>query len=307
MSEPPSDRSSTAGDQEVSFLQTLGNWLRDLTGGRSNDMDLREVLDALGHGNGEEARSIGEDERAMFINLLKFGSLTIYDVMVPRADIVAIDEDTAVADVARAMAKEGHSRLPVYREALDDVVGMVHIKDLVGFWGTDQPVTLAGLTRPLLFVPPSMPLRHLLLQMRDTKIHMAMVVDEYGGIDGLVTIEDLVEQIVGEIEDEHDREETPMLSDRTDGLIDADARTPVDMLEARLGVTLLSEDMEEDIDTLGGLIFNLVGRVPAPGETITHPTGIAFEVVRADPRRIHNVRIHPVTAANNEETHSAAS
>lgn len=309
MSETPSDRPvrSSDTDQDLSLLRTIGNWLRELTGGRSDDGDLRHALEALIHGDGEDARPISDDERTMLGNLLKFGSLTIYDVMVPRADVVAVDEATPVAEVARLMAQEGHSRLPVYRDSLDDVVGMVHIKDLVGFWGTESRVTLAGLTRQLLYIPPSMPVRDLLLKMRNTKIHMAMVVDEYGGIDGLVTIEDLVEQIVGEIEDEHDREESPMLRDRPDGSIDADARTPIALLEERIGVDLLPDETDEEVDTLGGLIFNLAGRVPEPGETIEHPSGLAFEVVRADPRRIQAVRVlHASDGPTGETAESTA-
>ncbi|MBL27995.1 MAG: magnesium/cobalt efflux protein [Rhodospirillaceae bacterium] len=307
MSDSPSDRPvrSSETDQDLPLLRTIGNWLRELTGGR-NDGDLQQAFETLVHGEGEDARPISEDERTMLANLLKFGSLTIYDVMVPRADVAAVDENTPVADVARLMAEEGHSRLPVYRDSLDDVIGMVHIKDLVRFWGTESPVTLTGLTRQLLYIPPSMPVRDLLLKMRNTKVHMAMVVDEYGGIDGLVTIEDLVEQIVGKIEDEHDREESPMLRDRPDGSIDADARTPIATLEERVGVDLLPDETDEEVDTLGGLIFNLAGRVPEPGETIEHPSGLAFEVVRADPRRIKAVRVLPAGDGSAEETAETA-
>jgi CBS domain containing-hemolysin-like protein len=224
--------------------------------------------------------------------LLKFGELRVADVMVPRANIDAVEQSMSLAEVVSAMYKAGHSRLPVFRDTLDDIVGMVHVRDLLRYWDTEESFALDEIVRRILFVPPSMRVRELLMQMRATRIHMAIVVDEYGGTDGLVTIADLVEEIVGEIQDEHGMEDLPMLVDRPDGLIEADARVSVEDLEARVGTVLLPEEHEENIETLGGLVFSLVGRVPARGELIAHPAGLQFEVIDADPRRIKRLRIH---------------
>ncbi len=192
--------------------------------------------------------------------------------MVPRVDIVAMPVDTPFADAARQMAEHGHSRVPVYRETLDDVIGMVHFKDLLPYAVDGRAVPLADLVRKVLFVAPSMPVLDLLLQMRLSRMHMALVVDEFGGIDGLVTIEDVIEEIVGEIEDEHDDADQPKLIERGDGTVIADARTPIEALEARAGAQLRPPGGEE-VHTLGGLVFALAGRVPARGEAIKHPGG----------------------------------
>ena len=232
----------------------------------------------------------------MFVNLLNFGDLRVDDVMVPRADIIAVEQSTPVAEVVGIICEAGHSRLPVFRDSLDDIVGMVHVRDLLRFWGADRPGALTEVVRRQLFVPPSMRVRDLLLQMRATRIHMAMVVDEYGGTDGLVTIEDLVEEIVGDIHDEHDSEVLPQLVEKPGGVVEADARAPVEDLEKRMGFNLLPEEGDEDIETLGGLVFSLAGRVPTRGELIVHPAGLQFEVVDADPRRIKRLRIKHVSA-----------
>jgi CBS domain containing-hemolysin-like protein len=192
------------------------------------------------------------------------------------------------------MVEAGHSRLPVYRDSLDDVVGIVHVRDLLPFWGAPEGFDLNRVCRRAPFVPPSMRVVDLLLQMRTTRVHMALVVDEYGGTDGLITIEDLVEQIVGEIQDEHDVEAAPLFIDRPGGVIEADARTPIAALESRLGISLLAADEDEDIDTLSGLVSSLAGRVPVRGELIAHASGIEFEVVDADPRRVKRLRIRKV-------------
>lgn len=230
-------------------------------------------------------------ERLMLANILHLEDTRVEDVMVPRADIIAIEISTGLEEVLAICRDAGHSRYPVYRESLDDVLGMVHIKDLLRFWGTAERFTLASVMRKALFVPPSMPILDLLSQMRATRHHMALVVDEYGGIDGLATIEDLVEEIVGEIEDEHDVEEGPNLIERPDGTLEANARMPIEELEERLGCELRGEIEEENVDTLAGLVFALVGRVPQRGELITHPSGIEFEVLDADPRRLRRLKV----------------
>ena len=189
------------------------------------------------------------------------------------------------------MSEQAHSRIPVYRGTLDDIEGMVHIKDVLACLNLVQPLQLKDIVRRVLFVAPSMPILELLLQMRVTRVHMALVVDEFGGIDGLVTIEDLVEEIVGEIEDEHDEDGTPLIAERSDGSFDADSRVPLDEFEERVGQILTEEERSEDIDTLGGLVFFLAGRVPVRGEVIRHDSGIEFEILDADPRRIRRMRI----------------
>jgi CBS domain containing-hemolysin-like protein len=225
--------------------------------------------------------------------------------MVPRADVIAVDKTASIAEVIGIMSEAGHSRLPVFHDSLDDILGMVHVRDLLKFWGNETDGGLAEVIRPLLYVPPSMRVRDLLLMMRASHIHMAMVVDEYGGTDGLATIEDLVEEIVGEIQDEHDTDEPPALIDRPGGVVEVDARAAVEDLEKRVGFGLLTGDDEEDIDTLGGLVFSLAGRVPTRGELIVHPSGLQFEIVDADPRRIKRLRVQQVPPAKSAPVKSS--
>ena len=298
---PPRPEGESAG----SFLQLLQGWLRHLGSRRNGGESLRDSLEELIQNHGDEAVPIDPEERTMFVNLLNFGDLRIDDVMVPRADVIAVDETTSIAEVIGIMGDAGHSRLPVFRESLDDIIGMVHVRDLLKYWGGDLPGVLGDVVRPLLYVPPSMRVRDLLLQMRATHIHMAMVVDEFGGTDGLATIEDLVEEIVGEIQDEHDTDEPPALIDKPGGVVEADARAPVEELEKRVGFNLLREDDDEDIDTLGGLVFALAGRVPARGELIVHPSGLQFEIIDADPRRIKRLRIQQVPPARSSHATTA--
>jgi magnesium and cobalt transporter len=219
--------------------------------------------------------------------------------MVPRADIVAVDVRTELDELVRTLSEAGHSRVPVYRDTLDDVLGLVHIKDLVPYVGGKGDFDLGSTLRKALFVAPSMPVLDLLLEMRQSRVHMALVVDEFGGIDGLITIEDLVEEIVGEIEDEYDVHEGPKLVLNRDGSLIADSRATVEEFEELVGPVLSEEERENDIDTLGGLVFSLAGRVPTRGELVLHPpSGISFEVMEADPRRIRRLRIRnlPATA-----------
>ena len=185
---------------------------------------------------------------------------------------------------------DGHSRLPVYREQLDDVIGMVHIKDVFACVGRPEAFTLEAILRKPLMVAPQMPVLDLLAQMRLQRIHLALVVDEYGGIDGLVTIEDLVETITGDIADEHDDVEAPMLTERPDGALDLNARMPIEDFEDKIGPILTEDERDADIDTVGGLVFTLAGRVPTRGEVISHPSGYEFRVLDADARRIRRLR-----------------
>ena len=278
-----------------SLLTSMRNWLRR----RDGDPSLRESLEDIieEHESDSLAEDLRAEERSMLLNVLNFGELRIEDVMVPLADVRAVDADTPLGELLELFTEASHSRLPVYRDSLDNPIGMIHIKDVIGFLAPkdgrfDSKATVIGkLRREVLFVPPSMPVVDLFLKMQATRIHMALVIDEYGGTDGLVTIEDLVEEIVGEIEDEHDIDGAPLLQKRPDGTYIADARLLVDELESLFNVDLLPDDQDEDIDTLGGLVVSLVERVPQRGELISHPSGLDFEVADADPRRIKRVRI----------------
>ncbi|MBO6947689.1 MAG: HlyC/CorC family transporter [Rhodospirillales bacterium] len=250
----------------------------------------RDTLDELIDEREESEMPLDPDERLLVANILELRNLTIYDVMVPRADIVAIPITAPLQEVIEVATREGHSRLPIYSETLDDAQGMVHIKDVLGWRGRDNEFSLEKVQRRLLFVAPSMRVLELLLEMRVKRSHMALVVDEFGGVDGLVTIEDLVEEIVGEIDDEHDNDDEPKMEHRRDGSWVADARIELKTFEERIGRTFSNED-HEDIDTLGGLVFSIAGRVPIRGEIVSLSDGTEFEILDADPRRIHRVRI----------------
>ena len=265
------------------------NWLRLLR--RRNGDSIREEIEELIEEREEDDEPIDPHERILLANILKLHDLVASDVMVQRVDIVGIEVETPFDEALRIFVDQGHSRLPVYREGLDDVVGMVHVKDVLPYAVDRRPARLAKLVRKVLFVPPSMPVLDLLLQMRLSRVHMAMVVDEFGGIDGLVTIEDLIEEIVGEIEDEHDDADAPKLIERADGTAIADARTRIEEFEARAGMKLMPPGEEEEAETLGGLVFTLAGRVPKRGEVIQHPAGLSFEVLDADPRRVKRLRV----------------
>jgi magnesium and cobalt transporter len=259
----------------------------------------RETIDALiATAAAELGSPITPQERVLIGNILKVHDRNAADVMVPRVDIVALDLDQPFTEVVKCMVEHGHSRVPVYRETLDDVIGFIHVKDVLAPVADRRPAKLARLLRKVLFVAPSLPILDLLVQMRQARTHIAMVVDEFGGIDGLVTIEDLIEEIVGEIEDEHDVTEPLTLIERPDGSVIADARLPIEALEEQHGTRLRPAGDQEAVDTLGGLVFTLAGRVPKRGEVIAHPDGIEFEVLDADPRRIKRLRVRGLPAAN---------
>ena len=321
-----SDAAAPSGEAEQSWL---GRLLARL--GLAGGPDLRDTIEEALQTQEAAAETFTAQERSMLLNILRFDELRIEDVMVPRADVIGIDEQSPLSELLRLFQQAGHSRLPVYRETLDDPQGMVHIKDLMAWImaqsakakprakrrqpagkpaeqpaedagraadielqtvDLSQSVAAAGIQREVLFVPPSMAVLDLLLRMQATHIHLALVVDEYGGTDGLVSIEDLVEEIVGEIEDEHDVNGEPLLKEDPERGLIADARAPIADLEAHLGQPLLSGDRDDDVDTLGGLVFTILGRVPVRGELVPHANGIEFEVLDADPRRIKKLLIH---------------
>ena len=395
--EPEDPLSAPPAAKRRGPLSRLLSWL--FTEGYGND--LRDQLEhAVSPANPGSDDSFSEQERVMIANILRFGALRVEDVMVPRADIQAIEETASLKELLFNFDTVGHSRLPVYRETLDDPVGMVHVKDLLSWiaaqaepvdehsqsrrqpaeqqpareavglkvisGGMDQPGLQDGasdaanarspemkspktgeksssataksasdkqsqqrgeeakddpgatgitgdidlsasdfseqikdthILRDVLYVPPSMPVVNLLLRMQSTRVHLALVVDEYGGTDGLVSIEDLVEEVVGDIEDEHDEDHGHMITGRLETGLIASARTPIEDIEEKLSITLFDdEERDDDIDTLGGYVFSTVGRVPVRGEIITHRTGLEIEVMSADPRRIKTLKIRQKTA-----------
>jgi CBS domain containing-hemolysin-like protein len=230
-----------------------------------------------------------------------FQTITVGDVMTPRADITAVELSASLEAVVAAFAESEHSRLPVYKETLDDPVGVAHLKDVfrilaspAGTGHAEGPV-LPRLKRPTLYVPPSMRAADLLVRMQSSRIHMAMVIDEFGGVDGVVTLEDVIEAVVGDIDDEHDEAAASQIIARAGGVFEADGRAPLELLASAVGQPLSDPEMEEDIDTAAGLVTALAGRVPQRGEVIAHPAGLEFEITDADPRRIKRLRIRPAT------------
>jgi magnesium and cobalt transporter len=244
----------------------------------------------------DEAEAAEGPSGATVFGVDRLRDVTVEDVAIPTAEIVAVPVDIGLGDLVQVFRESGMSRLPVYEGTLDTPLGMIHLKDFAlkhGFNGNDEPLSIRLMLRPLLYVPPSMPIGVLMQKMQAERRHMALVIDEYGGVDGLVTIEDLIEQVVGEIEDEHDTDDDAYWHKEGPGRYLAAAKTPLDQFEAEIGLSLTEADEvdEEEIDTLGGLVFMLLGRVPARGEVIEHPTGASLEVVEADPRRIKRVRV----------------
>jgi CBS domain containing-hemolysin-like protein len=289
--QPPSNAPRDAGDKtEPSLAAAVLGWIRQFARARDGDDTARDTLQELIEERADAEVPIGDDERILLANILELRGRTIRDVMVPRADIVAVGRNAPLAEVIELMTKKGHSRLPVHGDTLDDVTGMVHIKDVLAWRGQDKEFSLAKIQRKVLFVSPSMQVLELLLEMRAERSHMALVVDEFGGVDGLVTIEDLVEEIVGEIEDEHDRDDEPRLTRNPDGSFAADARVTIEVLEAEVGPIVTARE-RETIYTLGGLVFALAGRVPIRGELVRHPSGYEFEVLEADPRHVKRLRV----------------
>jgi magnesium and cobalt transporter len=295
---------------EKSLEKSMSSALHKLLGRlRNTEQSVRASIAELVQEAGTEAaigaagEAVGLDvqERALIANVLRLREITADDVMVPRPDIIAMRADVTLAQAIDQIRKEGHSRMPVYREHLDDLLGMVHIKDVFAFTGAAESFSVEKILRKPLMVAPQISVLDLLLQMRQTRTHLALVVDEYGGIDGLVTIEDLVETIVGDIADEHDEIEGPMLVERADGALDLNALLPVEDFEAKIGNVLSDDERAADIETVGGLVFNLAGRVPTKGEIIAHPSGVEFLVLEADARRIRRLRARKTVTPAAEE------
>ncbi|WP_373504972.1 hemolysin family protein [Aestuariivirga sp.] len=282
---------------------------------------MRESLEGAieSHEAQNPGELVREEAKSMMLNIIEFSGLRVDDVMVPRVDIVAIDETDSMRELLEKFIDANHSRVPVYRETLDGIIGMIHVKDFMRWMTargakrrktikTEKPSSPAGLTIPaselstavkqsglnreVLFVPPSMPATDLLVRMQASHTHLAIVIDEYGGTEGLVSIEDLVEVIVGDISDEHDTDESLDIKPVEDKLYTADGRADISSLEELLGIDLLSDEEEEEADTLAGLVFKIAGRVPTRGEIIRHGSGLEFEILDSDPRRVKRLRIN---------------
>ncbi|MGV6811980.1 MAG: transporter associated domain-containing protein [Brevirhabdus sp.] len=235
------------------------------------------------------------------VGMANLRRMRVEDVAIPKVEVVAVAHDIGKAELVEVFRESGLTRLPVYKGTLDTPIGFVHLKDFAlkyGFNGQGGKFSLAPMVRKLIYAPPSMGIGVLLQKMQSERIHMALVIDEYGGVDGLVTIEDLIEQVIGEIEDEHDPEEDDLWLEEKPGCYLVQARTPLDEFEAQIGMHLMPEEENEEIDTLGGLVFVLTGSVPARGEVISHPSGAEIEVVDADPRRIKRLRVRLPSSAS---------
>jgi CBS domain containing-hemolysin-like protein len=331
------ERDAIAGEAHVAVRPSLLERLRGLfgLGGASIRDDIQIALEDTSANDDFSAQ-----ERAMLKNVLNLHELRVEDVMVPRADIVAVALETTLREVLRVFRTAGHSRLPVHAETLDDPRGMVHIRDFVDYVAASAesaatlkrksgpgaetksdetgeiasaptldlnvPLAQANILRPVLFAPPSMPAVDLLVKMQSTRTHMALVIDEYGGTDGLVSIEDIVEMIVGDIEDEHDLEEDPQITAAPDGTFVIDARASLEDASKAVGMDLAGDDLAEDIDTIGGLIASIAGHVPVRGEIVADPTrAIEYEILDADPRRVKRIKLHRREAEKDAAEHEA--
>ncbi|ADM08926.1 CBS domain protein [Parvularcula bermudensis HTCC2503] len=291
-SEPAGQPAGHVTGEETNPNRRLRRWVERLTGRRG--ASAAPLVMAQQSGSGDEAVA----DREMVERIVAFNQKRVDDVAIPRADIVAVDIETNLSDLLQTFSSANHSRLPVYRGDLDDPLGMIHIKDFIGLLASNGLKDIEGeegrhvvqsILRKLLYVPPSMPVTELLLRMQASRVHMALVIDEFGGTDGLLTIEDLIELIVGDIRDEHDEGDTHAIHKIADYRWEADSRVPLEELEDVIGAAFALDD--HDADTMGGLVFSLAGRVPLRGEVITHPNGAEFEIIDADHRRIRRVRI----------------
>ena len=253
-----------------------------------NSKDINNIIDT----SDNSSRELTPEEKNMLNNVIGFGESRVEDCMVPRADIVGLEVDTDVKDILKIFSESNHSRIPVYKENLDNPIGMLHMKDLISVFSDKNfdDIDIEKFLREILFVPPSMKSRDLLVRMQTSRIHMALVIDEYGGTDGLVTIEDLIEEIIGEIEDELFEEDLDRIK-IYDNYIDSSARASIEEINDIVGKSLFTDDIDEEINTIGGLVFVLAGRVPQRGELINHPLGFEIEITDADSRRIKTVRL----------------
>ena len=255
--------------------------------------NLKQSIETVLDNDLKDTEGISKHERLMLLNILKIDGIRSSDIMIPRADIGAVELNDSFEKVLEVFIKEAHSRVPIYEKNLDNIIGMIHIKDLVNYQNQKKTEInfLQNLKREILEIPPSMPVLDLLLKMQLTRLHMGIVIDEYGCTDGLVTIEDVIEEITGEIEDEHDEKNLPMLIKSSLNTFEASARIEIDELQKVTNVEFLNSYDNDDVDTLGGLIFSITGRVPQRGEIIKHSSGTTFEIKDADPMKIKSVKV----------------
>jgi CBS domain containing-hemolysin-like protein len=293
---------STEGDsrspstfEASSRIGSAVRWFREKVGMR-NEGSLKDLIEEALEEGGEETADISAEEKSLLKNMINFGELTVKDIMIPRSDIMGVARSVSIDELKQHVVTIGHTRVPVYDESLDTIEGFIHVKDLFPHLASGEEFQLSQVIREILFVPPSMRIVDLLMKMRVSGCHIAIVVDEFGGTDGLVTMEDLFEELVGEIQDEHDGHESePTMRWLGDHVVEADARTPIEKLELSLGEQLSEGGVAEDIDTLGGLIFSNLGRVPVRGEVVMFKPNLKAEILLADPRRIRLVRLTRLT------------
>ena len=259
----------------------------------SKNGSLKENLETVLDTAKKDDENISKKERLMLLNVLKMDQIRSTDIMIPRADIGAVEVNDSFEKVLEVFIKESHSRVPVYEKNLDNIIGMIHIKDLVKYQneGNFEEGFLKKIKREVIEIPPSMPVLDLLMKMQLTRLHMGIVIDEYGGTDGLVTIEDVIEEITGEIEDEHDEQNMPMLIKTSPNSFEVSARVKIEEFEKLSKINFFKDYNNEDVDTLGGLVVAIAGRVPQRGEIIKHESGLTFEINDADPRRIKSIKI----------------
>ncbi len=308
-SEDPSSSSPKRASQHATTSQEgvnstgLLSKFKSIFGRQKNGSEiLREALEDYIEDvsdNNSQTPSIAEHEKALIKNILTLQSRTVDDVMIPRADIIAIDIQASQEQLMELLSEHQYSRIPVYSDTMDDISGTVHIKDILSSLAKNKKIKLKELLRNVPIVSPSLPVLDLLMKMQQDKKHMALVVDEYGGIDGLVTVGDVIESIVGEIEDEFDQDTPPQITQKPDGTIVADARLDIEDFEETYG-KIFSEEEHDEIDTLGGLVFYIAGRIPARGEVITHSSGMVFEILEADQRRISTLKIRDIPTPDEE-------
>ncbi len=275
---------------KTGFWKKVRYGLKKLLPGSSSPLAREEITELLEESI-RDTIHFDTHESTLLRNMLGLRDINALDVMVPRADIFYVDQSDSMEQIIEKMTAASHSRVPVVNENLDRVEGILHIKDLLRMMQTNEKVNITTLLRQPIFISPTMRLLDLLQEMRLRRLHLALVVDEYGGTDGLITIEDLVEEIIGEINDEHDEDTTPLFDIANDGTAMADARLEIEMLEAVTG-SLLDADNQDEIDTVGGLVISLAGRVPGRGEIVRHPSGLEFEIIESDPRHVSMVKIH---------------
>ena len=270
----------------------LKNFLNNLLFKNTIDKtNIKEDLETVLDNRSNNTDGISKQERIMLMNILKIDKILARDIMIPRAEIIALEESISFEEAIKIFVDGAHSRIPIYHEQLDNITGMLHIKDLVKYQIENDIKNdfIDNIKKDILHIPPSMPALDLLIKMQLTRLHMGVVIDEYGGVDGLITIEDVIEEITGEIEDEHDAKDISMLIKLGPNIFESNARLPIEELEKISQVKLLKDD--DDTDTIGGLVASIEGRVPQRGEIIKHDSGIVFTILDADPRRIKTIKI----------------